>query len=56
MTPQEAVKWAGSRKRLSELLGVTRQAVHQWLKHGELPELQQYKLRDLRKPTKAQAR
>ena len=34
----------GTREKIAEALGVTRQAVHVWFKQGRLPELWQYRL------------
>lgn len=47
MNKRDLIAAAGSPSKLAEILGLTRQAVSDW---GELvPELQQYRIRDLRR-------
>jgi len=45
MKTEEAVKRHGSKYRIAQLLGITRQAVGQW--GDTVPETQQAKLREL---------
>jgi DNA-binding XRE family transcriptional regulator len=47
MNKKRAVELAGSQAALARLLGVTKQAVNQW-PEGRMPELQVYRLRDLK--------
>lgn len=39
MKTSVAIKKAGGRRKLRELFGVSRQAVHEWIVRGTLPEL-----------------
>lgn len=48
MKTQTAIDKAGSVKELAGIFGVSVQAVYQWVKRGDLPELKVYKLRELR--------
>ena len=45
MRKKEAVEFFGGPTKLGRLLGITRQAIHQW--GDEVPDLYQYKLHHL---------
>lgn len=45
ITKAEAVRRAGGIRQLSELLGISRQAVHKW---DEIPALQRYRLKEIK--------
>lgn len=46
MKKDQAIAKAGSKAKLARLLGVTKSAVSQW--GDELPELQRYRLKEMR--------
>jgi hypothetical protein len=47
MEIDKAIQLFGSQVGLANALGVTRQAVQQWVAKGAIPELRQYKLREV---------
>jgi hypothetical protein len=48
MTKSEAIRRAGGATELGKLLGITSSAVRQWSDDRDIPELQRYKLKELR--------
>ena len=44
MKPDEAIRWAGSQRKLAEICDVTESAVSQWADRGLIPEMRAYQL------------
>ena len=47
MTPTEAIKAYITRQRLADALGITRQAVQQWVNRDEIPLHTQFEIEEL---------
>ena len=44
MKPDEAIRWAGSQRKLAEICDVTESAVSQWVANGLVPWGRAYQL------------
>lgn len=53
MTKEEAIAAFGSVRKLSDALGITEQAVHQW--GAEVPALRVYQIKDILRQQQAKA-
>jgi DNA-binding transcriptional regulator YdaS (Cro superfamily) len=47
MKPDEAIRWAGSQRKLAELCDVTESAVSQWADRGLIPMMRAYQIESL---------
>lgn len=46
MTPRQVIKHYGTQTAAAKALGLTQPAICNWLKRGEIPELQQLRIQD----------